>query len=76
MNTIEAINFQHVERLKLTGDTTVFVGFVSGASRTFEFSDSARAASMVLAFENWCDTRHRYGGYVVSIGEDGKARAR
>jgi hypothetical protein len=75
MNTIEAINFQHVERLKLTGDTTVFVGFVSGASRTFEFSDSARAASMVLAFENWCNER-KYGGYVVSIGQDGKARAR
>ena len=76
MNTIEVINFQHVERLKLTGDTTVFVGFVSGASRTFEFSDTARAESMVLAFENWCDKRHCHGGYVGSIGQDGKARAR
>jgi len=76
MNTIEVINFELVECLKLTSETTVYVRFASGTAQTLEFSDPARAESMLLAFENWCDKRKMYGRYVVSIGKDGKAGAR
>lgn len=75
MRTTVVINFQHVECLKLTSKTTVYVQFASGTTQIFEFTEPTLPASMVLAFENWCNER-KYGGYVVSIGEDGKAGAR
>ena len=76
MPTTVVINFQHVECLKLTGETTVYVQFASGMAQTFEFTEPTSPASMILAFDNWCDQRIRYGGYVVCIDENGKARAR
>lgn len=69
------INFEHVECMKLTSETTVYVRFASGTAQTFEFNEPVMGTSMTLAFENWCNER-KYGGYVVSIGEDGKAGAR
>ena len=73
MSTTVVINFQHVERMKLTNETTVYVQFASGTTRIFEFIEPTLPAKIIVAFENWLDQRHQYGGYVVKIGQDGKA---
>lgn len=75
MSTTVVINFQHVECMKLTSETTVYVQFASRTAQVFEFTEPTLPASMILAFENWCNER-KYGGYVLSISQDGKARAR
>ena len=72
VNTV-VINYQHVERMKLTNETTVYVQFASGTTRIFEFIEPTLPAKMIVAFENWLGQRHQYGGYVVKIGQDGKA---
>jgi len=76
MSTTVVINFQHVECMKLTSETTVYVQFASGTTQIFEFTEPTLPSKMIVSFENWCDQRYPFGGYVVKIGQDGKARAR
>jgi len=76
MNVRVVINFEHVECMKLTSETTVYVRFASGTAQTFEFNEPVMATSMTLAFENWCEDHRRFCGYVLSISQDGKAGAR
>jgi hypothetical protein len=65
MTVQQIINWEHVEVLKITSDTTVYVRFVSGESTVFEFKNSDDVKFMAGAFIDWCDGESPYRAYIV-----------
>jgi len=49
------INFEHVELMKITSDTTIYVRFASGAGEVIEFKDAEKVDDMMRAFIDWCN---------------------
>ncbi len=47
------INFEHVELMKITSDTTIYVRFASGAGEVIEFKDAEKVDDIVKAFFDW-----------------------
>ncbi len=55
MTSQNIINFEHVEVIKKTSDTTVYVRFTSGAGEVFEFQNAEKVDDMMRAFIDWCN---------------------
>lgn len=53
------INFEHVELMKVTSDTTIYVRFASGAGEVIEFKNADKLNDMTKAFLDW----GKYGGH-------------
>jgi len=53
MTIQQIINWEHVECLKVTSGTTVYVRFVSGAGEVIEFRDAEKLNDMAKAFLDW-----------------------
>ena len=47
------INWEHVELMKITSDTTVYVRFASGESTVREFKNSEQVNDIVKSFFDW-----------------------
>ena len=53
MKLKQIINFEQVELMKVTGDTTVFVRFTSGEGVIYEFQNWKNVEDMTAAFIRW-----------------------
>lgn len=47
------INFEHVELMKVTSDTTIYVRFTSGVGEVIEFKNMDKLNDIVKAFLAW-----------------------
>jgi hypothetical protein len=47
------INFEHVELMKVTSDTTIYVRFTSGVGEVIEFKNMDKLNDIVKAFFDW-----------------------
>jgi hypothetical protein len=68
MTVQQIINFEHVECLKITSDTTVYVRFVSGTGEVFEFKDAEKLNDMTKAFLDWGYDSGTYKVYFIDNG--------
>lgn len=53
---LQIINWEHVESLKVTSDTTVYVRFTSGEGTIYEFQNPEKIEDMMMAYVAWCST--------------------
>ncbi len=53
MTSQNIVNFEHVECMKITSDTTIYVRFASGAGEVIEFKDAEKVDDIVKAFFAW-----------------------
>ena len=53
MTSQNIVNFEHVECMKITSDTTIYVRFASGAGEVIEFRDAEKLNDMTKAFLDW-----------------------
>jgi hypothetical protein len=59
------INFEHVELMKVTSDTTIYVRFASGSGEVIEFKNADDVKFMSGAFIAWCDGESPYRAYII-----------
>ena len=57
------INFEHVELMKITSDTTIYIRFVSGESTVREFKNSEQVNDIARAFFDWA----KYGSHKLYL---------
>ena len=53
MTSQNIINFEHVECMKITSDTTIYVRFTSGVGEVIEFKNADKLNDIVKAFFDW-----------------------
>lgn len=53
MTVQQIINWEHVECIKITDGTTVYIRFISGESTVSEFKNSEQVNNIVKAFLDW-----------------------
>lgn len=61
----QIINWEHVESLKVTSDTTVFVRFTSGEGTIIEFQNSEKIEDMMTAYVAWCRGVYKNKAFVI-----------
>lgn len=61
----QVINLEHVESMKVTSDTTVYVRFTSGESTLFEFQNSEKLEDMLTAYIAWCNGIYKRKSFTV-----------
>ena len=61
----QVINLEHVESMKVTSDTTVYVRFTSGAGEVFEFKNAEKVDDMMRAFIDWCNGSNHRKAYTI-----------
>ena len=61
----QVINLEHVESMKVTSDTTVYVRFVSDESTVFEFQNAEKVDDMMRAFIDWCNGGSHRKAYTI-----------
>ena len=61
------INFEHVELMKVTSDTTIYVRFASGTGEVIEFKNAEQVNDMTKAFFAWSFDRSPSNA-VASVG--------
>ena len=61
----QVINWEHVESMKVTSDTTVYVRFTSGESVLFEFQNSEKLEDMLTAYIAWCNGIYKRKAFVI-----------
>jgi hypothetical protein len=65
MKLKQIINFEQVELMKVTGDTTVFARFTSGEGVIYEFRNQTDVDDMTRAFIDWCDGGSHRKAYTI-----------
>ena len=67
MKLKQIINFEQVELMKVTGDTTVFVRFASGEGTIYEFRNQTEVDDITEAFIDWCNGGSHRKAYIYHI---------
>ena len=63
MTVQQIINWEHVECIKITDGTTVYIRFISGESTVSEFKNSEQVNNIVKAFFDW----GKYGSHKLYL---------
>jgi uncharacterized protein YlzI (FlbEa/FlbD family) len=63
MTSQNIINFEHVECMKITSDTTIYVRFTSGVGEVIEFKNSEQVNDIVKSFFDWA----KYGSHKLYL---------
>ena len=63
MSVQQIINWEHVECLKVTSDTAVYVRFTSGTGEVFEFKNAEQVNDIARAFFDWA----KYGSHKLYL---------